>query len=176
MNKNEELLPYYVEASKRVSYNPLTGDMVWCKTNTNKIKIGDSVSNVSACGYLRMSLTVDGVFKTIFVHRLAWFIHYNELPNVIDHVDGDKLNNKISNLRSCTQQQNSLNSRKQKNNTSGFKGVSWNKISKKYATTIRVNGKSKFLGLFDCPKEASKVYEAKAKELFGEFYRSPKCK
>ena len=73
-------------------------------------------------------------------------------------------------MRWCSQKDNLYNQGKRIDNTSGFKGVSFNNKTKKYRARININGKLKHLGLFESAEEASKAYEAKAKELHKEFY------
>lgn len=87
----------------------------------------------------------------------------------VDHSDGDGLNNQKSNLRKATHSQNIWNSRLKKNNTSGFKGVHWNKIRKVYQAYIYSNNKHIYLGGYSDPEKAARAYDKKARELFGEF-------
>lgn len=87
----------------------------------------------------------------------------------VDHINGDKLDNRKINLRVCTHSQNQINRGKQKNNTSGFKGVYPQKQSKKYRAKISVNGKEYHLGYFDCPIEAAKAYNAATLNYHEEF-------
>lgn len=87
----------------------------------------------------------------------------------IDHIDGDKLNNQRSNLRVCTNQQNHANRGLNKNNTSGYKGVIVN--GSKWEARIKFNYKTLHLGSFSDIIDAAQMYNAKAKELFGEFAR-----
>ena len=95
----------------------------------------------------------------VFAHRLAWFLYYGHLPiNLIDHIDGDRSNNKIDNLRDVTHQQNLWNNTK-------AKGYSWDKASNKFQAKIAVNGKQKHLGLFNTEQEARNAY-LKAKEIY----------
>lgn len=89
----------------------------------------------------------------------------------IDHADGDKLNNRRYNLRRANQSQNGANRDKNKNNTSGFKGVYYHKVSGKWMAEIMKERKHIYLGLFTSPEEASIVYNKKAFELFGNFAR-----
>jgi AP2 domain/HNH endonuclease len=89
----------------------------------------------------------------------------------VDHVDGDGLNCTDENIRLATPEQNKHNQGKQKNNTSGYKGVSWHKQDKKWVCYLYSKGKHLFLGLYDDPEEAARAYDKKAKELQGAFAR-----
>jgi hypothetical protein len=90
----------------------------------------------------------------------------------VDHIDGDGLNNRRSNLRFATTAQNSANRGKQKNNTSGFKGVRWHKRDKRWRAVIGINGKTKQIGSFKTPEAAYDAYCAAARELHGVFART----
>nr|WP_268987487.1 HNH endonuclease [Providencia alcalifaciens] len=87
----------------------------------------------------------------------------------IDHIDGDKLNNRIENLRICTHNQNQHNQGIRASNKSGYKGVSWMKSVKKWHAQICCNSKVTHLGLYTCKIEAAKAYDEAAKQLHGEF-------
>ena len=90
---------------------------------------------------------------------------------MIDHIDNNPSNNNVKNLRWATSKDNLANQGKRENNKSGFKGVSLtNKPTNKYRAQININGKLKHLGYFKTAEEASQVYEAKAREIHGEFY------
>ena len=89
----------------------------------------------------------------------------------IDHIDGDGLNNRRANLRHCTNQENCRNQGLARNNRSGFKGVSWYPNSGKWVATIWDGKRKVFLGYYADPVEAARAYDAKARELFGEFAR-----
>lgn len=86
-----------------------------------------------------------------------------------DHISGNKLDNRRENLRIATNAQNLRNRGKQRNNTTGFKGVAWHRASGKWTAQIVVNGKKRFLGYFTTPEAAHEAYTAAAKELHGEF-------
>ena len=87
---------------------------------------------------------------------------------VVDHIDRNSLNNRRSNLRRCTQGQNLFNQRP-RNGSSKYKGVSWNKKQKQWSAAIEKNNKQFHLGYFNNEKDAAMAYDAKAKELFGQF-------
>jgi hypothetical protein len=101
------------------------------------------VGNLSA-GYLKTS--ING--KNERIHRIIYIMHHGHIPKIIDHINGNKLDNRIENLREVTITQNSLNSKKLITNTSGIKGVSWKKDIKKWIVRIPVNGKRKSFGTY----------------------------
>ena len=89
----------------------------------------------------------------------------------IDHINGDGLKNIKINLRSCSHAQNLINSSKYKNSTSKYKGVYFDKKDKRWIARISINGKNKYLGCSKNEIEAAKMYNKKAKEIYGEFSR-----
>lgn len=88
----------------------------------------------------------------------------------IDHANGNTLDNRRSNLRVCTQQQNARNSKQRKDNHCGYKGVG--KSHNKWKAGIRVNGKSIYLGTFENPRDAAIAYDTAARKHFGEFAKT----
>lgn len=88
---------------------------------------------------------------------------------IVDHINGNSLDNRRSNLRLCTTAQNMMNSKLMSNNTSGYKGVSFSRG--KWVARLRYQGKFIYLGAHDDPKTAHEAYKSKAKELFGEYAR-----
>jgi hypothetical protein len=89
----------------------------------------------------------------------------------VDHINGNGLDNRRSNLRLATHQQNMRNRRRSTLNTSGYKGVHWDKQANKWHARIEVDDKKRTLGYFDTPEEGYKAYCKAARELFGEFAR-----
>ena len=101
--------------------------------------------------------------KLVSVHKLI--VDYP----IVDHINRDRLDNRKINLRAATKSQNAMNASKPKHNTSGFKGVSWCKLTKKWKAGIKANGRSKTLGYFVDILDAAKAHDAAALELFGDF-------
>ena len=92
--------------------------------------------------------------------------------NLVDHIDGNGLNNQSRNLRLATNAQNLYNKDINKNNSTGYKGVHFNKIANKFQAGITIDGKKVYLGLFENVIDAAKKYDEKAVEFFGEFAKT----
>lgn len=101
-------------------------------------------------GYLKAS--IDN--KEYYLHRLAWLYSYGEFPELVDHKDQNKSNNKLDNLRSVTNSQNLHNRGVPVNNKSGHKGVHYVENRGKYLSSITVNNKQQYLGIFKTIEEA----------------------
>lgn len=106
--------------------------------------------------------------KNVFMHR---FLLQAPKGKLTDHVNGNKLDNRRLNLRLCSPSENQKNQKKNKANTSGFKGVSWDKERKKWAAYINANGRLYHLGRFSIKRVAAEAYDKAAKKLHGEFAR-----
>ena len=172
-HKNEELLPYYEKARDLLNYNIITGELTWrdsTKGRGHVHKKGDIVGSINGNGYYVTPVTLNKKSKTLQIHRIAWFIYYGYLPNNIDHINMDRKDNKISNLRDCTPQENMRNKRAYKNTSSKFKGVSFHKRDEKWTAQIRFNGKLRHLGYFNLEVDAHNAYERASKNLFGKFH------
>lgn len=145
------------------NYDPETGIFTWKNVGKNHHrKNGDVAGCVDkTTGYYK----VYSKGRTYLGHRLAWFYVHGEMPkNIIDHINGDKADNRISNLQDVTVSQNAENTRRPRgsNKTSQYLGVSWNTASGKYVAQIMMSGKAKFLGYFQKEEEARDAYlEAK---------------
>jgi hypothetical protein len=123
-------------------------------------------------GYYRVNLWKNGKRKTHYVHRLvaSAFIPFENGKDFVDHKDGEPTNNSVTNLRWATRQQNTQNASLSKRNTSGYKGVCFDKG--RWKAYIRIDGKIIHLGYFDKPEEAAAVRSARANQEFGEFTHS----
>lgn len=107
--------------------------------------------------------------KTVYMHRQIT----NSPPEMdVDHIDGDGLNNTKENLRICTTSQNIINSRKQLNRSTKFKGVTFDKQTNKFKAQIGVNQKNIHLGRFDSQEEAARTYDDAARKYFGDFAKT----
>ena len=103
--------------------------------------------------------------KRYKAHRIIWFWHYGKWPdNDIDHLDGDKGNNCIDNLADKLHADNHRNQKRRATNKSGFRGVSWCKLTNKWKSCIYVQGRQRHLGLCTSPEEAFTTYVKKVKE------------
>ena len=121
--------------------------------------------------YLFVNLYSNAEVSTKTIHRLvakAFILNLTDLP-CVDHQDRNCLNNHLSNLRWCTQKENQRNRSKNKNATSVYKGVCFNKSKKKWCASIRHNAQLIHLGSFSDESEAGRAYDRKAIELFKEF-------
>lgn len=105
-------------------------------------------------------------------HRIIFLMHHGYLPDLIDHIDGNKLNNKIENLREATESQNNYNKRLQKNNRSGVKGVHWVKRFKKWRVRIGFDGKDVHVGYFEKYEDAVSAATKTRSKLHKTFARS----
>lgn len=141
--------------------------VLYYKTDVAFMKVGDKAGTLRSDGYIGIYIQK----KYHWAHRIIWTIFNGEIPEelFIDHIDGNRSNNLIENLRLCTTQENAYNRGKQSNNKSGYKGVSFHKQKQKWVAQIKLEGKNKFLGFFVNPEDAYEAYCAKAIEHYGEF-------
>lgn len=103
-------------------------------------------------------------------HRVAWAIYHGAWPHVeVDHINTVRSDNRIHNLRLATRSENGMNTNRRLDNTSGYKGVSWDKSRGLWQVGIRVDGLRKHLGRYPCKEQAREVYMSAALEMFGEF-------
>lgn len=118
--------------------------------------------------YLRRQIYYkDGSKKIESFHRELLGLNIKNL--YVDHINRNTLDNRIENLRICSNQENSFNRRKHIDGKSKYKGVSFHKKTQKWQVSITKNNKSYYIGLFKSQEEAAKAYNIKALELFGDF-------
>lgn len=150
-------------APEFISYEPETGHFRRLKAIGNRFKVGEIAGTVNQQGYVRIMMFGMG-FQA---HRLAFYFMTGELPNddlEVDHINGDRSDNKWENLRLVTHAVNMQNSRTPKHNTSGHPGVRYVKANQKWAARISVNGRMLQLGEYAEKQDAIESYlEAKRK-------------
>lgn len=153
-----------------LDYDPISGLFRRVlKPRKGRGKVGDIVGSSVKGAYWRIGIGS----KTYRAHRLAWFYMTGSWPvEEIDHRDGDGFNNSWSNLRSATTITNKWNMKKPITNTSGYKGVCYNKSRRKWQAMIRHGGpRPKYIGIFATPEEAHEAWKRAAIELHGDFAR-----
>jgi hypothetical protein len=128
---------------------------------------GDSAGITCPDG--RRYVGIDG--KRYAAHRLAWFYMTGKWPAEIDHRNCDPLDNRFENLREATRSQNNANMRMRADNSSGKKGVSWDRERNSWKAQISVNGVHKLIGRFPSIEAAAAAYGEAAYKHFGEFAR-----
>ena len=137
---------------KHLSYDPESGKVVW-ESRRPAIKVGDEAGTITANGYRQITLH----WRTLPAHRVAWFLHYGKWPeNIIDHINGDTLDNRIKNLRDVTYRRNSQNHKCHRGTK--LPGTYYMKDLNKWRALIRIDGKLIHLGLFETEIEAHEVY------------------
>jgi hypothetical protein len=175
-NKSSKKETLTLERLNEVLYiDSKVGKCYWRVSNTNSVKVGDRAGCIH-----KSSSSEDLSYRVIRIdkkqykeHILIWFFVTGKWPlRDLDHKDTDGLNNRYKNLRLCTNSQNNGNTGLRKNNTSGFKGVSWHEPSKKWVVYICYKGKRMNLGGFDDPYKAHLRYCKIHRKLFGEFSRT----
>ena len=159
------------EVERLFEYRRDTGDFVW-RISAGTVKFGKRAgADQHSRGRSYRQIKINKKYHK--VHKLVWLMEHNEWPDfIIDHIDGDGLNNRIPNLRRCTMSQNKANSLSYKNNKSGHKGVFYNKKLNRWTASIQCGGRRHFLGAFRTKEEAAIQYMASATLLFGEFARA----
>ena len=142
------------------------GELYWKEKSSPKSRVSIGSKVISKCvdGYHRVC--ING--KSYKLHRIIFLYHHGYIPEIVDHIDCNKDNNYIENLRPANKKQSQHNKRLQINNKSGIKGVNWCNNKKKWRARCQVNGnrKSKY---FDDKIESHKYITQYRKQLHGEF-------
>lgn len=166
-----------------IDYNPDTGFCVWKERDVKWFKGGiydqcrrmkswnsryanKPISYIHKSGYIR----VDILSKVYQLHRIIWLHYHGELPNIIDHINGDRSDNRIDNLRNISYNENAKNSKIRKDNVSGIVGVSFNKRLNKWVSTINVNKVQKHLAVHETKEEA--IVSRKEAELKYNYHKN----
>lgn len=157
------------EVAELLDYDAETGNFHWKDSDCNRaILRGKKAGYVKNDGYYYIMFQR----KKLLAHRIAWFKVFGRSPSgQIDHINMNRADNRLCNLREASHADNVRNRPAQSNNTSGFKGVTFHKQTRKYHASISLNNRKLSLGYFDTGLEASQAYQTAAKEHHGEFAR-----
>lgn len=146
-------------------YDPESGIFTRKMVTARWTNVGDVAGYLGDRGYV-----IIGIDRKFYkAHRLAWLYVHGQLPKQVDHINGIRNDNRICNLRACNHAENQRNVLRQKNNTSGFKGVSWHKGHRKWSAGICINGKRRHLGYFESREECHLEYVKAALANYGDF-------
>ena len=147
------------------------GQLIWKVKKAQCVKIGTAAgwANRDVHGQQYINVEIDN--KSYKVHRLVFMYHHGYFPSRIDHIDGNRFNNKIENLREVTASQNAQNSKFRKNNTSGYKNVFFEKRNQKWRVLLQVDGVSRSFGYYK-DVELAGLVAAEARDKFcGQYAR-----
>jgi len=144
------------------------GQLIW-KINRGRLAKAGQVAGFfnEKLGYIRVG--TGG--KNHLLHRLIFMYHHGYLPEFIDHINGNKVDNRIENLRPATKEQNCQNRIAHKNNTSGEKNVSWHIGKQKWGVSLHINGKKRYFGDYDDLELAALVAAEARDKFYGQFAR-----
>lgn len=147
-----------------LDYIESTGVFIWKnRQKYSKIKIGDIAGTRHHSGYLHVK--VDG--KKYQLHRLAWYFTHGYLPEFIDHINHNRADNRIDNLREVSREENAKNHTRRKDNTSGFTGINWSKNDNEWIVRIQSSNKRINIGRFkDLDKAVVALKDARIKYGF----------
>lgn len=132
----------------KINFNTIfqyeAGHLYWKVKPCKKICIGDKAGTYHTAGYWHITINK----KKYLAHRLIFMMIHGYLPEFIDHIDGNGLNNNIDNLREVTKSQNSMNSKISSSNKSGIKNIHWATREKKWVVQFKINQKLIHVGSF----------------------------
>ena len=148
-------------------YEPETGIFTWKISNSSRVKVGDVAGCLNGDGYLQIRVQS----RPHKAHRLAWLYVYGSWPkDQIDHINRNRPDNRIANLREVSRKQNNQNKSKPSNNTSGHPGVYWHKQNSKWRARIKQHQKNIHLGYFTDIEEAVAARKAAEKLYWADTY------
>lgn len=161
---------YELEILRKLEYNPNTGYLYWKEVTVETH--GDRIFNKQFAGKIAGGkhfksnyLHIQIMGRKYKAHRVAWFLYYGCWPRELDHIDHDRSNNKLKNLREVTSTENSKNRSRRSNNTSEKVGVSFYKPNGRWCAKIQDSGIQKHLGYFETKEEAIVTRESAEKRL-----------
>ena len=147
-----ELLNY---CNKHFLYNSETGIITRSSTN--------EPTGYKHNGYLRIEIYRGGKRYRYAAHRIAYLMYYGRLPTMTDHINRVKDDNRIINLRECSRELNSINRPMQSNNTTGYRGVTWDRVKNKYKAVLS----KRHVGYYSCKIDAAIAWNKAALNRYG---------
>jgi len=141
------------------------GVLYWKNPTSGRMKKGLRAGRYGKRGYIETGIN----YKRYKNHRIIFLMFHGYLPEIVDHIDNNKLNNKIENLRAATCSQNLQNAKLSKSNTTGIKGVVWEKDRKYWKAQIMVNGKQIRIGKLESLELAELVVQELRSKFHGEY-------
>lgn len=153
-----------------LTYDPLSGEVRW-KTGVSNMMAGELAGAKHPSGYIVITFNS----RTYKLHRLIWILLFGQIPDgfYLDHINGNRTDNRLQNLRLATNAQNQQNRPAPKNNSSGYRGVCWHKQMQKWWARYTHNGVRYSVGMFDTPEAAYAAYKAAIKKVYTHTDRLP---
>lgn len=153
----------FEKAHEFLTYDKDTGFFYWKLSRMGAPKKGSLAGSITSEGYIAICVDSD----RYQAHRLAWLMHYGDFPSTyLDHINRNKTDNRICNLREVSNGENCKNVGVRKSSSSGYTGVSWHKAANKWNARIMVNWKRINLGLFESKEDAYLEYVKASQKFF----------
>ena len=158
-------LPSRDYVASLLEYDSETGRLTW-KKHTPPVRAGQVAGSMQKNGYVSVSIGQ----RRYLAHRIAWLLSFGSWPTgVVDHINGITTDNRISNLRACTQGENQRNRGAQRNNKSGVKGISWDKRRSLWQGWVERDGRRTWVGYHKNLDDAERAIIEIRSRLHGEF-------
>ena len=143
------------------------GVLFWKNPNARRCKKGDKAGHIDKDGYVIVRFDD----KRVPAQKIIWYMAYGEMPEMLDHINGNRSDNSLSNLRKVTKRENNFNKAMRSDNTSGVCGVRWHKQRKKWNARIKIDGVEKSLGMYASFQDAVNARLEAETTFFGEYSR-----
>jgi len=149
-----------------IDYNEESGVFTWKRRMSQRVRAGDvATGRKTNSGYIQ--ITISG--RTFVAHHLAWLYVFGEWTPELDHINGIRDDNRIANLRKVSHAQNCQNKKRYRNNSSGYRGVTWCRKSNKWRAFVTLNKKMTHLGFFNSIDEAKNISDSARAGMFTHY-------